>query len=314
MDFESLNIKPEDLSYRVARNAHQGTSFSPEERARQEQQDYYNDIKNVYNLFAGRVTPDKEALFMNELKAYIAANLSYRLGYLYSRSRVMSPMITGPSKFPTRRNEKHSRAYENKVQAFIEWRTRVIGRIGKALGLSSGTAISSDDKDAGEQLQTKIALLEKKQKRMKEINALWRKGGGKPESLREAGVTDSERDEIVSHIKYGMADVPYPSWSLSNNNANIRRLKERLEALQKKRSDHTTETTLKEVRIVDNVEDNRIQIFFPGKPSENIRSELKRNGFKWAPPVGAWQRMRSSSATERATQIVSLYNQQGEQL
>jgi hypothetical protein len=63
------------------------------------------------------------------------------------------------------------------------------------------------------------------------------------------------------------------------------------------------------------VEDNRLQIFFPGKPSDTIRSELKCNGFKWAPSIGAWQRMRSYEAIQRAKEIVSRYaQQQGGQL
>jgi hypothetical protein len=224
-------------------------------------------------------------------------------------------MITGGAKFPTRRNEKRSRAYENKVSAFAEWRKKAIYRIGKTLGLGGNNSISSDDKDVIEQLQAKIALLEAKQARMKEINGIWRKGGNKPESLREANLTKPEQDEITSHIKYGMADRPYPSWSLTNNNANIRRLKERLEEIGKRQADQTTDTELNGVRIVDNVEDNRVQVFFPGKPSDTIRSELKRNGFKWAPSIGAWQRMRGYEATRRAKEIVSRYaQQQGGQL
>jgi len=310
MNFDSLGVKPEDLNYRVAASAHNGTSFSPEERGRQEQQAYYEDIKGVYELFADRITPDQEAFFLEEMTRYRKANLSRRLDYLYSRSRVMSAMITGPANFPTRSNQKRSRAYENKVSAFGEWRKKAIYRIGKALGLMGSTAISSDDKDAIEQLQTRIAVLEARQARMKKINIIWRKGGHKPESLREAGLADSEQEEIMRHFKYGMADKPYPSWSLTNNSANIRRLKERLEALKNKRNDKTTQTEVNGVRIVDNVEDNRLQVFFPGKPSQDIRSELKHSGFKWAPSVGAWQRMRGYGATQRAKEIVKLYNQQ----
>lgn len=313
MDFEMVGVKREELSYQVACAAHSGTSFSPEERARQEREAYYEDIKGVYGLFADRITPGQEAVFLEEINRYRRANLSRRLDYLRSRSRVLSAMITGPAKFPTRRNEKRSRAYENKVSAFAEWRKKAIYRIGKTLGLSSNNSISSDEKDAIEQLQAKIDQLEARQARMKEINGIWRKGGNKPEPLREANLAGAERDEIVSHIKYGIADRPYPSWSLTNNNANIRRLKERLREIRKRQADQTTDTELNGIRIVDNVEDNRVQVFFPGKPSEAIRSELKRNGFKWAPSIGAWQRMRSREAMRRAKEIISrFFQQQGE--
>jgi hypothetical protein len=305
-------VSPEDLSYRIARNAHSGTSFSPEERARQEQQAYYEDIKNVFNLFVDRITPDQQVLLLEEMTRYRKGNLSRRLDYLCGRSRIMSAMITGPSKFPTRRNEKHSRSYENKVQAFLDWKKKAIYRISKAFGLSGSAAISSDDKDAIEQLQAKIAALETKQARMKQINTLWKKGGSNPESLKDADLTDAERSEIINHMKYGDADRPYPTWFLTNNNGNIKRLKQRLQELQQRRTDATTETVIGSVTITDNVEDNRLQIFFPDRPSEEIRRCLKQNGFKWAPSIGAWQRMRNPAAVQRAKEIVNLCNEGGQ--
>jgi hypothetical protein len=36
------------------------------------------------------------------------------------------------------------------------------------------------------------------------------------------------------------------------------------------------------VRLVDNVEANRLQLFLPSIPSEEIHRELKRNGFHWS--------------------------------
>ena len=68
--------------------------------------------------------------------------------------------------------------------------------------------------------------------------------------------------------------------------------------LQKAQSAETTEEEFPGgVRLVDNVEDNRLQIFFPEIPSEAIRGELKSNGFRWSPTLGAWQRHRSNRAT-----------------
>ena len=59
------------------------------------------------------------------------------------------------------------------------------------------------------------------------------------------------------------------------------------------------------VCLVDNVEANRLQIFFPEIPSEEIRRELKRNGFHWSPTGGAWQRHRSNRATYLAKLILT---------
>lgn len=51
---------------------------------------------------------------------------------------------------------------------------------------------------------------------------------------------------------------------------------------------------------------NRVQIFFEGKPDENVRSELKSNGFKWAPSQGAWQRQLTDNAMYALKRISSI--------
>ena len=51
-------------------------------------------------------------------------------------------------------------------------------------------------------------------------------------------------------------------------------------------------------------EDNRVKIFFPGKPEEEKRKELKSYGFHWSPTEGAWMRMLSNSAVYYAKKIV----------
>ncbi|MFC0302733.1 hypothetical protein [Rhizorhabdus histidinilytica] len=57
------------------------------------------------------------------------------------------------------------------------------------------------------------------------------------------------------------------------------------------------------VRVVENTEMDRIQIFFPGKPAPDEIALLKGRAFKWAPSIGAWQRQLTDNA-RRATQQV----------
>lgn len=45
-----------------------------------------------------------------------------------------------------------------------------------------------------------------------------------------------------------------------------------------------------DLKIVENTELHKIQIFFPGKPDEDTRVVLKNRGFRWSPKDGAWQR------------------------
>jgi hypothetical protein len=99
----------------------------------------------------------------------------------------------------------------------------------------------------------------------------------------------------------------FPNYAFANNSANIRRLEKRLAAIQNaQQHDETTEEQFPDgVRLVDNVEANRLQIFFPEIPPEVIRRELKRNGFHWSPTAGAWQRHRSNRATYLAKLILT---------
>ena len=59
-------------------------------------------------------------------------------------------------------------------------------------------------------------------------------------------------------------------------------------------------------------EDNRLRLYFDEKPSEEQRSKLKCNGFKWAPSVGAWQRQLNDNAIYAAARIDFLRPESGE--
>lgn len=54
---------------------------------------------------------------------------------------------------------------------------------------------------------------------------------------------------------------------------------------------------------VANQEENRLQLLFDEKPSEEQRSELKGWGFRWSPSNKAWQRQLNSNAIYAAGQI-----------
>ena len=58
------------------------------------------------------------------------------------------------------------------------------------------------------------------------------------------------------------------------------------------------------VRMVENVEENRVQLFFPGKPDEAARTMLKRSGFRWSPMEGAWQRLLNNASVYAARYVL----------
>ena len=52
-----------------------------------------------------------------------------------------------------------------------------------------------------------------------------------------------------------------------------------------------------------NTDINRLQLFFDEKPSADQRSELKLNGFRWAPSEQAWQRQLNENAIYAASRM-----------
>lgn len=160
----------------------------------------------------------------------------------------------------------------------------------KAEAAENNNAISSDDPDAIEKLKDKLAALTNTQEEMKKANAYYRKHST---MKGYADISDDRAAEMDEKIKNGYSwnQQPYASYLLQNNNQNMSRIKKRIEALE--RNSNISDEDGWEFdggRVEMNTEYNRIQIFFDGKPDEEIRCELKGHGFRWAPSVKAWQR------------------------
>ena len=98
---------------------------------------------------------------------------------------------------------------------------------------------------------------------------------------------------------------PFESYELTNNGAEIRRLRQRIDKLKQEKSHPTAEQEIKGIRIVENPENMRIQIFFPDKPDAETRSLLKSNEFRWAPSCGAWQRQLTSNGRAAARVVLN---------
>ncbi len=212
-------------------------------------------------------------------------------------ARVPSMMITGGSNFPVRKKEKQNAARDRNMD---EWR-QVQGLLDKIRSTGMG-GISADDPRAVAKLESKLASLESTQEKMKAVNAYYRKH----KSLD--GCPDISED-VIRKLKSGMAsswhyeNKPYPSWALSNNNAEIRRVKERISSLTRQKEVGYTGWDFDGGRVEANTADNRLQIFFDDKPDEETRTALKSNGFRWAPSVSAWQRQLNDNAIYAAGKL-----------
>lgn len=161
----------------------------------------------------------------------------------------------------------------------------------KATAAENNHSIYLEDDDAVERLQEKVEYLEKSQGMMKAANKVVRSKKlsdiGKVEQLQAIGFSEEKAIELTKTDRYG--EYGFPSCTLTNNNANIRNTKERLERAIKLKNTATKEHVINDVRIVENTEVNRLQLFFNGIPSEEVRGKLKQNGFRWSRFNECWQ-------------------------
>lgn len=220
-------------------------------------------------------------------------NASYSI-----EARCPSILISGGGNFPVRKKEKQNAARDRNLE---EW-NYIQGLLDKIRSVGTG-GISSDDPQAVEKLEAKLATLEKHQEMMKAANAAIRmkdpaKGDAK---LAELGYTPEDIAKLRAPDFCGR--IGYPAYELQNNNANIRRIRGRIAEL-KKRTESTPEGwEFEGGRVVVNTAENRLQIIFDGKPNADIRTELKGEGFRWAPSQGAWQRQLTDNAMRAARRL-----------
>lgn len=220
-------------------------------------------------------------------------NASYSI-----EARLPSILISGGGNFPVRKKEKQNAARDRNLE---EW-NYIQGLLDKIRSVGTG-GISSDDPQAVEKLEAKLATLEKHQEMMKAANAAIRmkdpaKGDAK---LAELGYTPEDIAKLRAPDFCGR--IGYPAYELQNNNANIRRIRGRIAEL-KKRTESTPEGwEFDGGRVVVNTAENRLQIIFDGKPNADIRTELKGEGFRWAPSQGAWQRQLTDNAMRAARRL-----------
>ena len=175
----------------------------------------------------------------------------------------------------------------------------------KAQAAENNTAISSDDPEALAKLKEKLEDLQISQTRMKQINAYYKKNG----TCRGFhGLSDEEADRLDERVRngYSWEKVPYSPYALSNNNQNINTVKKRIAQLTEAKELGYQGWEFDGGKVVANADMNRLQIFFDAIPDEEVRKELKGQGFKWARSVGAWQRQLTDNAIYAARRIQAI--------
>jgi hypothetical protein len=151
--------------------------------------------------------------------------------------------------------------------------------------------ISSDDPDAVDKIQERLEKLERKQQQMRDANKLVRKKD--IPGLVALGYTEDIAKKLLEPDFCGR--LGFPDYALTNNSANIRRLKLRVKSLERTTQAESKEEEHQGYTYREDTEENRIMFIFPGKPSDAIRKILKGYGMKWSPTRGAWVRQLTAN-------------------
>ena len=159
---------------------------------------------------------------------------------------------------------------------------------GRAETADTNKAINGDNPEALQRYQEKLKKLEERQEHMKAVNKAWKQGKA---ALIALGLSEAESEKLAND-----KSKPCPTWMLSNNGAEIRRVKQQMETLKKLDGMEAENTSFPGGKMRINVEINRIQFLFDEIPPIEIRKLLKSNGFKWSPSEKAWQRQRTFNA------------------
>ena len=292
----------------AAKRAKDANSFSDYKQgsATAEYRHYVDEAVQLAERQKQRVDPMYHEKIDSLLDTYarkLAANMNK--GYEID-ARVPSILIAGGSNFPTRKKEKQNAARDSNYR---EWQD-IQGLLDKIRSTGMG-GISADDPQAVQKLEKKLESLEKSQETMKAVNAYYRKHktlDGCPHLLPE----QLEKLKADMASSWHLGDKPFATWALSNNSAEIRRVKDRIKSLSQQKEIGFVGWEFDGGKVEANTEANRLQIFFEDKPDEATREALKSNGFRWSPKAGAWQRQLTSNAYYAADYVKAIAPLTGE--
>lgn len=275
----------------TAYNAYAHTSFSPDRRADDTVSSYAaeltQDIQAIEDGAPADMAADEKEVIQDR---YIRKYESMLSAWLHSHANVASAFIVGPSKFPSARMQKRSGWADNHYNNFRTWRSRALKAILKGL---------QPKVDELEEARQKLQARQRGQRLMVTANKMIRKA---PPSLHDDLAALGFSDGVI-------AELLTPAWSgrkgfkpyqLSNNNAEIHRLQQRVKTLEQKKvmaeTVGTSTEEIKGVRLVQNHEADRVQLLFPDRPAKETCQALRHAGFVWSPTAKAWQRKLTPQA------------------
>ena len=291
-----------DISQEIARGAYRNTSHSPERRGDSVVSSYIESMTSLAEFVEKNAKDEKQQAVKQEVFDGLKDKYKDKLlSMLNAKSRCTSPMITGPANYPVRRAEKANATERKRADEWLEFSDNMEKYALKNL---------QNCYSKGEKLDTELDTYRKTllateaaHKNMVDANKILRNKKMMPEdktyALRKMGFTDAAIQELLTP-DFFMGRCGFPSFMLTNSNANIKRMRIRLKELEAKTEAREEKGNISDQRegleILRNFEEDRLQLLFEAIPSEALRKQIKSCGFKWSPRNSAWQRKLTGNA------------------
>jgi hypothetical protein len=281
----------------AAKNAYSGISFNPERRGTQIVNDYGEELNaDIEELKKENINDDIIAEYVERYKKFFSS-------YLSAKSRTFSVMITGAGNFPVRRHEKANRSEQRHYEIFREWRQRAKKSIVRK---------AAPKKTYSSELERYKAELES----MKKMHELMKEGNKRIKQAKAKGEDISQYLKDTFNIAPHMIDWTLKfGFGLTNNNANMKRVEERIKELEKKEQMRNEQPEKEHIykwgKIVLNYELDRIQVFFETRPTNEELYKYKQlglNSFNWSPSNAAWQRKITNNAIYQTKRMIQAIN------
>lgn len=279
--------------YNKAKEAYRNTSFYPEKRA-----------ESIVNDYSEELTKDIEYLTEQGIEIEVINDYQKRYEnllttWLNRKSNCFSVMITGAGNFPIRRHEKANRSESKHYEIFREWRERAKKAILRK-PKEQTTYLSEIDRYKAE-----LEAMRKNHELMKEGNK---------------AITKAKKEgaDITEYLTNTFGILPHMiEWTLKfgfglqNNNANMKRVEQRIKELEQKEAQRSNGQTAKynfaQGEFIVNYEADRIQIFFTARPSKDELSQWKDKGlntYNWSPSNNCWQRKITVNALSHLKRMI----------
>lgn len=217
----------------------------------------------------------------------------YYFDYYKNEAACPSVLICGAGNFPTAKKERQNARRDSLHQ---EWQQ--LESLKDSLKGGYNMAISSDDPQAVEALTAKLEKLKKAHAFKVSANAYFRKN----KTFKGMdGLTDEAAEKLDSDARNAAARMggrcePFPAWSLSNENAEIKRIEKRLQELQEAKETTLSGWNFNGGRVEIDAENMRIGVYFDerttGADLEALQKENKDlilPRLLWSPRFQRWQ-------------------------